>query len=312
VVARLLGAVSGPEPSGGPQMLATIAATGLTAALVGRGHRVVQTGLALTGVVLTATWLIDEPVGSNSTRLVLLFAVPLLVAAARTPPRVTALACVGVAWLLPPLVPADFGPRDAAVDARADGLLAELDRLAPVGRVEVVPLEAHEESLVLGGHVPLARGWLRQLDTARAPLFYDDEPDADEYLDWLRTSGVSYVALPEGPVDWSAHGEADLLREGVPGLQEVWSDSSWVLFRLPDSGMVRGAELVSSDRSAVVVDVAAPGRVDVALHWSRWASVDGPDGCLRAGDRDGWTTLEAQQPGRYVISSAWWPSGRCS
>jgi hypothetical protein len=74
---------------------------------------------------------------------------------------------------------------------------------------------------------------------------------------------------------------------------------------------VHGADLVSSDRSAVVVDVTEPGPVDVAVWWSRWASLDGPDGCLRAGARDGWTTLDARRPGRYVISSAWRPSGRC-
>jgi hypothetical protein len=311
VLARLLGGVSGPEPNGAPQMLAAIGVTLLGAALVARGRPVVQAGLALAALVLAATWLIDEPIGSNSTRLVLLFAVPLLIAAARTPSPVTALACVGVVWLVPPLLPDDFGPRDPAVDAEADGLLAELDRLGPVGRVEVVPLHEHEESLVVGDRVPLARGWLRQLDTARAPLFYGGGPAADEYLAWLRSSGVSYVALPEGGPDWSAHGEVALLRDGVPGLQEVWSDASWTLFRVPGGAMVRGAELVSSDRSAVVVDVTAPGRVDLALHWTRWATVEGPDGCLRPGDRDGWMILEAQQAGRYVISSSWRPSGHC-
>jgi hypothetical protein len=311
VVARLLGAVAGPEPSGTQQMLGCVAVTALTAALVGRGHRVVQIGLALTALVLTATWLIEEPVGSNSTRLVLLFAVPLLVAGARTPSPVTAVACAGVVWLVPPLVPGDFGPRDPAVEARADGLLAELDRLAPVGRVEVVPLQGHEESLVVGARVPVARGWLRQLDTARAPLFYNGDPGVDEYVAWLRASGVSYVALPRGELDWSAHGEAALLRDGVPGLEAVWSDASWTLFRVPGGTMVRGAELVASDRSAVVVDVATPGRVDVAVHWSRWASVGGPAGCLRPGGPDGWTILEARRPGRYVISSAWRPSGHC-
>jgi hypothetical protein len=291
-------------------MLATVAATGLTTALLDREHRVVRVGVGLTAVVLLATWLIEEPIGSNSTRLVLLFAVPLLVAAARTPPAVTALGCVGVVWLVPPIVPTDFGPRDPGVDAHAAGLLAELGRLEPLGRVEVVPLRGHEESLVVGRRVPLARGWLRQLDTARAPLFYAGGTD-QEYLSWLRTAGASYVALPARRVDWAAHGEVRLLRTGVPGLREVWADRSWTLFRVSGGGMVRGGELVSSDRSRVVVDVPTPGRVDVALWWSRWASLEGPGGCLRAGDRAGWTTLDARRPGRYVISSAWRPSGRC-
>ena len=33
--------------------------------------------------------------------------------------------------------------------------------------------------------VPIARGWSRQVDTARNPLFYDGPLDADEYEQWL-------------------------------------------------------------------------------------------------------------------------------
>jgi hypothetical protein len=120
------------------------------------------------------------------------------------------------------------------------------------------------------------------------------------------------VALPSGPLDWPSGGEAALLRHGVPGLREVWSDRGWRLFQVSDSGVLRGnAVLVSSDRSRLVVDVPEPGRVEVALTWSRWSSLTGPGGCIRPGTRDGWTTLRADRPGRYVLSSAWRPSGQC-
>jgi hypothetical protein len=33
--------------------------------------------------------------------------------------------------------------------------------------------------------VPVARGWLRQLDTDRGALFYDGSLDAAGYLHWL-------------------------------------------------------------------------------------------------------------------------------
>ena len=188
----------------------------------------------------------------------------------------------------------------------------ELADRGPVGRVEVVPQHGHEESTEVARAVPLARGWLRQLDTARNGLFYDGSLDAGSYLRWLRDTGVSYVALPTGPLDWPAGREAALLRRGVPGLREVWADRRWRLFEVPGSGVVEGGgRLVASDRSRMVVDVPRPGRVDVAVWWSRWSSLEGPPGCVRAGSRQGWTTLVADRPGRYVLTSSWRPAGRC-
>jgi hypothetical protein len=312
-LARLLGAVSGPQPTSAHQMLAALAATGLTAALLPAGHRLLRAGVAWTAVLLLATWLISSPVGSTSTRLVLLFALPVLVAVAHTRPVVTLLAAVAVLWLLPPVVVADLMPRVSAPPTpQAAPLLAELRERGPVGRIEVVPMGSHEESVSVAQDVPLARGWLRQLDTVHAGLFYDDSLDAGTYLDWLRAAGVSYVALPRGPLDWPSGGEARLLRRGVPGLEEVWSDRSWRLFRVADGGAVHGdGALVLSARSRMVVDVTEPGQVQVALRWSQWSSMTGPDGCVAAGDRDGWTTLRADRPGRYVLTSSWQPTGRC-
>ncbi|WP_104528542.1 hypothetical protein [Blastococcus saxobsidens] len=311
--AKLLGAVSGPQPTSAHQMLAAVAAAALTAALVPVAHRALRTGALLTALLLLATWLISSPVGSTSTRLVLLFAAPVVVAVGRTRPAGTFLAAVAVVWLLPPVVVRDLMPRDAAPPApQAETLLAELRARGPVGRIEVVPLNSHEESMSVAQGVPLARGWLRQLDTVHAGLFYDGTLDAGTYLAWLRNAGVSYVVLPSGPLDWPTGGEARLLREGVPGLREVWSDRSWRLFEVSGGGMVRGgATLVSSDRSRLVVDVPAAGQVEVALRWSQWSTVEGPDGCVSPGDRDGWTMLTADRPGRYVLSSAWLPTGQC-
>jgi hypothetical protein len=175
-----------------------------------------------------------------------------------------------------------------------------------------VPMHGHGESTEVAEAVPLARGWLRQLDTARNPLFYDGSLDAARYLRWLRDNGVSYVALPSGSLDWPSGGEAALLRRGVPGLHEVWADRWWRLFVVPGVSVVAGGgTLVSSDRSRMVVDVPTPGRVEVAAWWSRWSSVAGPDGCVRPGSRDGWTTLVADRPGRYTVTSSWLPTGRC-
>jgi hypothetical protein len=311
-LARLLGAVSGPEPSSAHQMLAALAATGLTWALVPPVLRILRTGVALTAVLLLVTWAISDPVGSNSVRLVLLFAVPVLVAVAGTAPAVTQLAVLAVVWLLPPVLPADFVPRDTTpTSEHMRSLLAELAQRGPVGRIEVVPMHGHEESTDVARAIPLARGWLRQLDTARNPLFYDGTLDADRYRRWLRDSGVTYVALPSGPLDWPSGPEARLLRRGGSGLPAVWSDRWWRLFAVPGGGVVTGGTLVSSDRSRLVVDVPRAGRVDAAVWWSRWSTVTGPDGCIRAGRRAGWTTMTVSRPGRYVLTSSWRPGGHC-
>jgi hypothetical protein len=310
--ARLLGGVSGPQPASAHQMLAALAATGVTAVVLPPGYRTLRAGLTCTAGLLAATWLIGSPVGSNSTRLVLLFAIPVVVAVARTRPAATLLAALAIAWLLPPVVVADLMPRHDPSISSTQALLAQLRHRGPVGRIEVVPEKSHEESVSVARGVPLARGWLRQLDTVRAGLFYDGSLDAAEYVRWLRADGISYVALSSGPLDWPSGGEARLLRRGVPGLRQVWSDRGWRLFEVSDSGVVRGnGTLVSSDRSRLVVDVPRPGRVEVALRWSRWSSVSGPGGCIRRSGRDGWTTLRADRPGRYVVTSAWRPSGQC-
>ena len=45
--------------------------------------------------------------------------------------------------------------------------------------------------------MPLARGWLRQLDTGRNPIFYKGELNPVTYASWLTENAVRYVALPD-------------------------------------------------------------------------------------------------------------------
>ena len=54
-------------------------------------------------------------------------------------------------------------------------------------------------------HVPLARGWERQLDRKVNPLFYDGPADPGALpTPGCARSGVRYVALPDAPLDYSA------------------------------------------------------------------------------------------------------------
>lgn len=311
-----LGAVGGPMPGSAHQMAAAVLAALVVLAVLGPDQTVTRVGALLTAAGLLLAWAVPDPVGSNATRLVLLFAVPVLVGLARRDRVLVTLAAALVTWLLPPLVPGDVSDRggldDAVAQTGAAGLLTELERRGPVGRVEVVPLATHRESL-LADAVPLARGWTRQLDVARNPLFYDGSLDAGSYLGWLRDRGVSWVALADRRTDWAARDEAALVRRGVPGLRAVWSDGTWTLYAVDGSGLVLSGDavLTGSDRRSVTLTAAAAGRVELSLSWSDHLTVTAGDACVAPGATPGTVVVQVRTAGPVTISSAWRPRGHC-
>ena len=83
-------------------------------------------------------------------------------------------------------------------------------------RIEIPFTDNHWESRWVAPHVPLARGWERQLDRQRNALFYDDRPiTAARYRRWLDDNAVRFVALADAPIDYSAAREAALVRAGT-------------------------------------------------------------------------------------------------
>jgi hypothetical protein len=116
-------------------------------------------------------------------------------------------------------------PRPAAIPSTTATFYAPLlDRIDPLARpgdrVEVPLTRNHWEAAYVAEHVPLARGWHRQLDRKANPLFYGDRPlNAATYLAWLQAEAVRWVALPDAPLDPTAEREVALLRRGVPGLR---------------------------------------------------------------------------------------------
>ena len=64
------------------------------------------------------------------------------------------------------------------------------------------------------------------------PLFYEPGGlSVDEYRQWLRDTGVDYVALPDAELDASAEAEVALLRRGQPGLELAWEGDDWTVWR---------------------------------------------------------------------------------
>jgi hypothetical protein len=254
----------------------------------------------------------------NATRLAAMFALPALVAYGRFPsgrgPRsapvgaaLLAVACAGVALWQSPVSTADLR---AAGDPTARAayfapLRAELARRGPVGRVEVVQLANYWDAAYVPAAAPMARGWLRQADLARHPLFFEGDLTADRYERWLRDNGVGLVAVADAKPSWVGRAEAALIRDGLPYLTRVWRGGPWTLYEVsgPSSVLSGPARLVASTPGGVTLDATAAGAVTVRVRWSRWLAVRGGGGaCLaRAGD---WALLTVTRPGRYEVTGS--------
>ncbi len=180
----------------------------------------VRIGIALYAVAIVASFALQTPMGGNVVRLGALFAGPVLAALVwRTNRRALALLALPLLywqWV----APVDDWARaagDASVHERYyDGLLGFLgtQRGGPF-RLEIPFTDNHWESRWVAPHVPLARGWERQVDRQRNALFYDDRPITPaRYRRWLDDNAVRFVALADAPIDYSAAREAQLVRDG--------------------------------------------------------------------------------------------------
>ena len=204
-----------------------------------------------------------------------------------------------IVWQWQPAADAMFtaGRDPSAHEAYYQPLLDFLDQ-QPVGRIEIPFTKRHWESHFVARHVPLARGWQRQLDIEFNSLFY--EPGLlteSSYREWLSTNAITYVALPDVELDESAVGEAALLRAGVAGLRPVWGNENWQVWQVTDTEpLVEGAaRLERLEPDAFTLHVNDPGDVLVRIRYSSHWDIDGP-GCL-VESPDGWTLLHSPQRG---------------
>ncbi|MEU4567112.1 hypothetical protein [Micromonospora sp. NPDC023956] len=306
----------GTQPYTAESMRINVALAVLVLFVLPRRRRVLRTGAALAVLLLVGAYYLPTPIGSNALRLPMLFALPVLAGYAVLPTGWLAALLAATVWWQNPVMTSDLGragsPESSAAFYRP--LADELARRAPVGRVEVVPLRDHWESAYLPSTVPLARGWERQVDTDRNALFYRAGLDADTYADWLRRTAVQYVALaPDSVPDRWAREEADLVAGGLPYLTEVWRDGTWRLYAVADPTPLVAApgRLVATDPGQVRFTApAGAGDLLVRVRWSRWLSLEGPDGCLARGPDD-WVTVRVDGAGEYRLTSSLRPRGGC-
>jgi hypothetical protein len=287
----------GSEPFVPSAFWPALAALIAVAVLAGGEHAAVRRGALLAAALCLVAFAVDNPLGGNASRIGALFAGPLLACLALDGPhRVAVLALLPLLayWqLMPPIRDAIVATGDPATKS---GYYAPLlARLPPGdGRVEVPFTRSHWEARWLAEHVPLARGWERQLDRERNALFYEGTLTAPRYRAWLGENAVRWVALPDAELDPSAKDEAALLRAGVGGLREVWRSRHWRLFRV-ENATPTGARTLSTDGFTVA------GSALVRVRWSPYWTVTAGDGCVQRAPRGDWTLVRARRPGTLRV-----------
>ncbi len=296
-----------PYPVGG--LIWVLAACALFASPAFREAPALRVGAAAYAAMAVIAFAVPSPMGGNANRLAQVMGVPVLACfVPRWRGAATRLVGAGVvvalaAWAWAPgldlVSPAASGPATTAAFYRP--LLAQLEARSgrPV-RVEIPPTRQHWESVYVAARYSLARGWERQIDTADNPLFYTAGPlNPVSYASWLKGMGVSYVALPDAPLDYAGRDEALLLRSGrVPGLRLVWRTPRWRLWAVEGSpGLVTGpGQLRSVGPGTLVVDVARPGRLTVRFRSGPYWSVAAGDACVERSP-GGWIGIRARRAG---------------
>jgi hypothetical protein len=277
----------------------------------------------------TLLWLTPNPLGGNAVRLGALFGGPVLAAVvlARRPrlsgvqALVLALAIAGgLYWQVtasvsqiarsvgdPSTSPAYFQPAARWLTEHGGAGI----------RVEVPPTADHWESAYLAPRFELARGWLRQLDTTRDDIFYDDDSRLTDaaYGEWLRRNGISYVLLPDAPLDYSSVAERRLILSSPAYLDLRWTSPHWRIYAVRDPrplvepmGAAAGHALWVG-RQGFGLDVTRPGEFLVRVNFTPYWSISRGAGCLlRRGE---WTVARASHPGvlrvaaDFSLGSAW-------
>lgn len=313
-------AVAFPEGGSQPYVASAfypaLAAVIAIALLIPAEQRVLRIGTLLYAAVLVGSYVIPTAMGGNADRLGALFAGPVaaLVLVGRTQARrrlLIVLAPFLLYWQVnAPVTDFAAAASDPAVHASYYApLLSELRALgvgyaARPARIEVVPTRDHWEARFLAPHVAIARGWERQLDIHRNGLFYRASPrlTAASYRAWLSENAISYVALPDAPLDYAARAEAKLLEGAPPYLHEVWRAAHWRLFAVQAASPLieQPATLTRLGSDSFTVTAPRPGSYLARVRFTPyWALLEGR-GCVREA-AGGWTELEARSPGTVHV-----------
>ena len=256
------------------------------------GETTLRVAIVLYAIVAIAAFAVATPLGSNAIRLGAIFAGPVMALALyRRRPVVLLLLAAPLLWWQWSATIRDVAAAagDPATEAAYfEPLVAELearDGGSPI-RVEIPPTRSRWESVYVAERVPIARGWLRQMESGDLHRFTDGRLTASSYGKWLHAQGVDYVALPDAELDFLAEDEAALLAAGgLDFLRLVWSNDHWRLWKVApgDRQSIRPDAI---GPGGYAVSVPGPGSYLIRMRWSPYLGIVSGEGCLQPQGRE--------------------------
>lgn len=273
-----------------------------------RTERVLRTGAGLYALAGVAAFLLPTPVGGTVVRLGALVAGPLAACALWSGHRrlLALLVLPALWWQCLPAVH-DVATASGDPSVRADyyrPLLAELDsRPGPPGRLEIPFTRQHWEAARVAPHVPLARGWERQLDRRDNGLFYRPGLTPAAYRSWLDALAVRWVAVPDARLDDSARAEVALIDRGLPYLRLVWRGAHWTLYsvRAPMPLASGAATATALGEDSFALRARRPGGTLVRVRFTPYWALAAGSGCVAPAGR--WTLVQARRPGPIRVAT---------
>jgi len=300
----------GSQPFSFLDCLKTLAAMAIVTATVPKRCRVIRLGAAIGMVMVLAAFVLPTPVGSNSTRLSLLFALPIAASFIHWRTRLlTAAALVAVFALELPVgvsTIASIG-RPSGYSAYYAPVITEIGARGPLtGRVEVPEMAGHWDSVYLARGVPLARGWLRQTDVRlNDAVFYKQKPTPATYHTFLVDNAVQYVAVPDAELTDYGRNEWALIQTNLPYLTPIWRNTHWTLYQVEQFSPLIDppGQVLSQHPAAIVLSAPANSSMLVRIRWYRWLGMESSDkqACI---SRDGlYVKLVTGAGGHYTFNS---------
>ena len=293
IVPVALLAVAFPEGGAEPFNLLTMAPVLVVAVLallfVDRRMVTLRAGIAVYAVAVLVTFAIPSPVGSNVARMGTLLAAPLATVLfwdrRRTLLAAAILPLLYLGWQAP-IRDLSSSSHDRSVStAYYQPLLQFLGtRRGPPFRIEIPFTRFHWEAYVVATHVPIARGWERQLDIHDNPIFYRRGAlTAATYRRWLDANAIRFVAAPDAELDYSSVAEMAMIDRGLPYLRLVHRTAHWRIYavRNPTAIAQGPVRLTHLGPDWLSMRVRRPGSVLIHIHYSPFWEITQGAGCVR-------------------------------
>jgi hypothetical protein len=315
----------GSEPYPFVSFLATVLVASLFLLALPRGQPLLRWGARIYLLACVLFVALPTPMGANVERYGVLLAGPLLVLAwtqrgagtvhatglraklaARWPAAALAAALLAwaawVAW--GPVRETRAVAGTSATSARYYAPLEQFLASAGPARVEVPLTRSHWEAALLARSVSLARGWEKQLDERYDGVLLDSGLTASSYERWLRAQAVSYVALPDAPLDASSSREGSLIRAGLPYLRQVFASTHWRVFGVlnPTPILEGPGVLTRLGFDSFAFAAISPGSFRLRVHYSRYLKITRGHGCVSRAPGD-WTSINTHTRGPITIAA---------